>query len=139
MGFCVGRDCKVVKGSGTVLGIGTFSISGVQIDQLETTAFDNASGWKSFVVGLKDGGTISFDGLYDPLDTGGQGALITAADAATDISDLKFYVNSTQYWTPTTTNPSSYINITSYSVSADKSGLAQISFQGKVSGKMALV
>jgi len=133
-----GKGSKVTDGSNTILGMGTWSIDGVTSDQLEDTEFGDA--WKTYLYGLNDGGTVSFNGYYDPADTTGQTVLRTANANQTQMTDIRFYVDSTSYWRPNSTGtPSSHIIITAWNISADKSGLMQCTFSGKVSGKMDLV
>ena len=146
-----GKDCVVKLGANTVVGMGTWSISGVTADKMETSEFgDN---WKTYAFGMKDGGTISFSGLSDPDDTTGQEALKLANVENTDLTDIRFYVDDTSYYHPNSTtgyfSPASttgndtpascYCNVDSYSESADKSGMLMIDFTATVSGVMVLV
>lgn len=133
----VGKDAKVSLGANKVLGMGTWKMSGVKTDLLESTEFGDD--WKTFKVGLKDGGDITFSGLYDKTDTSGQVALRTANENNTQITDIRFYVDSTSYYTPTTTNPLSYCYVTGYSIGADKSSLIPTDFSLKLSGKLELL
>lgn len=139
MAYKIGRLCKVTLGANTVVGMGTWEMSGVTTDQLETTAFGDA--WKTYEYGLKDGGQITFSGLYDPADTNGQTQLRTYNENSPPdhVTSLRLYVDSTSYWTPATTGPESYVVISAYDVKADKSGMMNSSFTAKVSGKMVLV
>jgi len=151
MAIKVGYKGKVTLGASTVVGMGTWSMSGVTADQMDASDFgDN---WKIFEFGMKDGGTISFDGLLDPADTTGQIALQIANLSNTDLTSLRLYVDSTSYYEPCQSSGyfgpgdlstgydtvASYVNITSFDISMDKAGLATISFSGKVSGLMVLV
>ena len=146
----VGKDCAVKIGTNTVVGMGTWTMSGITADQLETTEF--LSEWKEYDFGLKDGGAISFNGLADPDDTTGQEALREANVENTDLTTLRLYVDNTSYYEPcqttgylspsTTTGAAtvaSHVNIVSYDISADKAGMLQCSFSAKVSGVMVLV
>jgi hypothetical protein len=133
----VGKNCIVKLGANKILGMGNWNISGVQSDQIEDSEFEDE--WKQFKLGMKDGGTVSFAGQYDKADSTGQDALRTANENDTELTDLRFYVNDASYWVPTTTSPVSHIKIMSWEISADKNGLAQCSFTGKVSGKLHLV
>lgn len=137
MAFKPGHYGKVSLGTSTVVGIGTWTIPGTTADVLEDTEFgDN---YKTYQIGLLDSGEVSFNGLYDPADTTGQGALRTANQAGTALTSLRFYIDNTSYWTPTTTNPVSSILITAWEIGLDKSGLGTASFTGKVSGKLELI
>lgn len=133
----VGKDAKVTIGSDKILGMGTWKMSGVKTDLLESTEFGDS--WKTFQVGLKDGGDISFNGFYDKLDVSGQNALRTANENNTQVTSVRFYVDNTSYYSPTTTNPLSYCYVTAYDVGADKAGLLTTSFTLKLSGKLELL
>jgi len=147
--YKIGKDCCIKIGSTKMVGMGTWKLDGITADQIETTAFtDN---WKGFKFGAKDGGTISFSGLFDPTDTTGQVAMMLANMQNSELKNLYLYVDSTSWYEPCQTSgyfsPSnttgwdtikSYVNITSYNVSADKAGMVQIDFTGKVSGVMVL-
>jgi hypothetical protein len=133
----VGKDCKVTLGTNKVLGMGTWTMGGVSTDLLESTEFgDN---WKRYKLGLKDGGEISCSGFYDKTDTTGQDALRTANELGTSITDIRFYVDSTSYFCPCTTNPVSSGLCTGWSIGAEKSGLISAEFTIKLDGKMQLI
>ncbi len=132
-----GKACKVQWGSTTkVTGIGSWDMPGISTDLLESTEMGDE--WKQFIAGLKDGGEITFDGLFDPADAG-QKDLRDANLLGSSITTLRFYVNSVSYFAPTTTNPASSLLITKWSVKADKSALLACSFTAKVSGAMELL
>jgi len=101
---------------------------------------------------MKDGGTVAFSGLFKPTDETGQQALLDANLENTDITTMRLYIDNTSYFVPcqttgyfspyNTTGAStklSHVNVTSFNVNADKSGLMQIDFSCKVSGVMVLV
>ena len=102
--------------------------------------------------GMKDGGQVTFNGLLDPADSGGQEALQRANMDNTDLTTLRLYIDSNSYYEPCQTTGyfsvfttssqdtiKSHVNITSYDISTDKSGLAQTSFTAKISGLMVLI
>ena len=150
MSYRSGKDCAVKLGTSTVVGMGTWSIEGITADQMDASAMgDN---WKSFEFGMKDGGTISFSGLADPDDVTGQEVLQLANIANTDLTTLRLYVDNTSYYVPCQTtgyfSPTnttgidtklSWVNVTSFSINADKADLVKIDFTAKVSGVMVLV
>jgi hypothetical protein len=137
MAKCVGKNAKVSFGATTkVTGIGTWDMPGINTDLLESTEFGDE--WKQYLAGLKDGGEITFEGLFDPAD-GGQEDLRDANLLGSSLTTLRFYVDNTSYFAPTTTNPASSLLITRWSVKADKSGLLTTSFTAKVSGAMELI
>jgi len=150
MGLKVGRDAAVKLGASTIVGQGTWSMNGITLDQLESTSFGDS--WKKFVLGMRDGGTLGFNGFYDPADTTGQEALLNYQINGTEVTSLRMYIDNTSYWEPCQTTGyftpndvtgnitvKSYALITTASIGADKSGLMTISFEAKVSGCMALV
>jgi len=65
------------KSYGTTASIGGTSIgglrgashSGVEVNNISTTAWDSG-GWATFIGGVKDGGTIELSGISDPSDAG---------------------------------------------------------------------
>ena len=150
MSVKVGHLGKVQLGATTIVGMGTWTMSGITSDQMDASDFgDN---WKVYEFGMKDGGQVTFNGLLDPADNTGQEALQIANMDNTDLTSLRLYVDNTSYYEPCQSagyfSPSSttgqdtrasHVNITSFEISMDKSGLAQISFTGKVSGLMVLV
>jgi len=150
MGKCVGKDCAVKISTNAVTYMGTWSLSGTSVDQLDTSAFGDT--WKQYSFGLKDGGQISFAGFYDPADTTGQNAFRFANCQNSALTTIRLYVNSvsyyepcqtTSYFSPTITNVASTVlssvYITSFDISADKSGMVNVSFTAKVSGVMVLI
>jgi len=145
-----GKDCNVSLGANSIVGMGTWSLSGITADQMDATAFND--NWKTFEFGAKDGGTIAFSGLWDAADTTGREALELANLVNTDITTLRLYVDDTSYFEPcqttgyhsptnTTGNDTivSHVNVTAYNVNADKADLMKIDFSCKVSGMMVLV
>jgi len=130
----VGRNCSVRIGTKQTLGIGTWTISGIDADVIEDTEFGDT--YKTYVIGFREGGNISFSGHYDPTDASGQDVIRTAWENATEVTSLRLYVDSTSYWLVSDSIGGLYI--TSWEVSADKADIARCSFTAKVSGLMEL-
>lgn len=147
----VGRDCKATLGANIVLGMGTWSMDGITSDQMESSEFGIK--WKTYKFGMNDGGTVSMSGLFDPADVTGQNILRACNLNKSDITNLRLYVDNTSYYEPCQTTSyfgpgalstgydtiKSCVNVTSYNVKADKSGLLSTDFSMKVSGVMVLV
>ena len=144
-----GKDGKVTLGANTIVGIGTWSLDGIQVEEFDASSFGDT--WKQFEYGMKDGGTISFNGHYTPTDTTGQQMLQQANLYNSDLTNIRLYIDSVSYWAPcssagyfspqlTSTAPTkvSTVTITAFNIGTDKSGLETISFTGKVSGVMCL-
>lgn len=139
---------KVTLGETTVVGMGRWSIDGISSDVFEASSLGDVC--KKYEIGMKDAGTVSFSGWFDPTDTTGQEVVQSAFVAERNISDIRFFWNSTQYWAPNhitgyfcptyTTGagtPIGTMRITSIDIKNDKSGICTISFVGRVSGAIA--
>jgi hypothetical protein len=133
----LGKNCKVTLGSDKVLGMGTYKLPGVTSEIHEDTEFGDD--WKTFLLGLKDGGEVAFNGYYDPADSTGQDVLRTANENGTEVTNIRFYIDATSYWTPKTTGPASHVLVTAWDIDADKSGIMPCSFTCKVSGQFELI
>ncbi len=147
----VGKDGKVTLGANTVVGMGTWAIDGVTVEEFDSSAFGDT--WKSFQYGMKDGGTVSFNGHYTPTDVTGQQMLMLANLYNSALTDLRLYIDNTSYFVPSQSTsyfaPGAYstgmpgrvssVTITTFNIGLDKSGLGTISFTGKVSGLMVKV
>jgi len=148
----VGKDGKVTIGSNTVVGMGTWSMPGISVEQLDASSFGDQ--WKTFLYGMKDGGTLTFNGHLNLQDTTGQQLLLAANAKNSAFTTLRFYVNSVSYWEPCATTdyfapgPLSTgmgtpglcsVNIVGITCGMDKSGIGTVSFTAKINGCMALV
>lgn len=133
-----GNKAKVTVDGSTVLGMGTWKLDGITTDMLDCTSFGDTA--KKYITGMLDYGTLSFSGFYDKADTTGQTALITANASNTKLTTVKLYVDSVSYWVANITADSDAgCYITSASIGTDKSGLATIDFQAKLTGPWTLV
>jgi len=131
-----GRYAKVTLAGNTIVGMGTWTIP-ITLDEIDATSF--GSTWKKTDVGMS-GWTATFNGYYDVSDTTGQGALKTAAIAGTPITNIRFYVDSTSYWTPdVTTDSAAGCRITSLEITFDKADIGRISYSVAGTGPVTLV
>lgn len=152
MGKKVGRNAKVTIGTDTVVGMGTWSMPGVSTEEFDVSDFQDT--WKTYLYGMKDGGTISFSGWHDPADTTGQNVLFAANAKNSALDSLRFYVDDTSYFVPNQTtdylgpgdNSTGMdtpgvcsVNITGLSIDYDKSGVGRIAFTARINGCMAFV
>jgi len=147
----VGKDGKVAFGTTAVVGMGTWALDGIVTEEFDASSFGDT--WKQFEYGMKDGGTISFNGHYTPTDTTGSDVLVRANLYNSDLTNLRLYIDNTSYFEPCQStsyfSPGAYstgmptklssVAITSYNIGMDKSGLGTVSFTGKVSGVMVMV
>jgi len=131
-----GRLASVKLATATVEGMGTWTIP-ITLDEIDATSF--GSTWKKTDVGFS-GWTASFNGYYSTVDTTGQGALQTAAIAGNLITTIRFYVDSTSYWTPdVTTDSAAGCRITSLEITFDKADIGRISYTVAGTGPITLV
>ncbi len=143
----IGKDCQITVDGARILGIGTWSMSGMSVATLEDTEFldDHAK----FEVGLINSGTIEFSGQHKLADTTGQTVVAAALQAGTKITDIKLYANGNSYYTPNSTTAAggglpaetmvSWVHIINSSISADKNGLVTVSYTAQISGAMRLI
>lgn len=132
-----GKNCKVTVDGNKVAGIGSYTIPGATTELLDDTEFGDD--WKQWLLGLKDGGEMTFEGLYDPTDTTGQDVLRDANLNDTQVTNIRFYVNAASYWIPKTTGPASYVLVSAWDVNAEMNGLVRCSFTVKMSGALELL
>jgi len=145
-----GYLAKVTIGANKVLGIGNWGIDGSKIAEIDDTEFGDES--TKYVLGIEDGGTISFAGNHKPGDTTGQDVLMNYHNLRTEITSMRFYIDRTSYYMACQTtgylHPGkttgantvlSNLRLTGAPVSYDKGGLGQISFSARINGNMVLV
>lgn len=144
----VGTKQKVALGANIVLGLGTWEISGSAYALLDDTEYtDN---YDQVLPGLITGGTVKFSGRYKKDDTQGQDLIRQAFYYQSQMTNLRFHVDSVSYYTPNSTTaaggglpaevPVSYILINEEpSITSDKNDLMNIAFTGRVVGAMRLI
>jgi hypothetical protein len=143
----VGRDAKVTLGANIILGLGTWSITGGNFAELDDTAFGDES--MQTLRGLRTGGEVAFSG-------NGTKKMIRRAEYdqeaywnKSDLTDIRFYVDDTSYYTPNSTTgaggglPASTMSaISRFSPSRQSQlamgDLAKTEFTGKIIGAMRL-
>jgi hypothetical protein len=144
----VGRSCKVTLGANNILGMGTWEIGGATVQEHDVTEFGDD--WEDIELGIITGGAVSFSGIYKADDTQGQDLIRAAFYYKSDLTDIRFYVDDTSYYTPNSTTasggglpancPVSVVNITTEpQISVDKAGLVTINFSGRVVGVMRFI
>ena len=132
----MGRYASIKKGSVLVQNLGKWTLD-IKMDEIDTSVFGSV--WGKKIPGMQSW-TGSIEGFYDPADSTGQKALQDAALAATKLTDIRFYIDSTNYWTPDVTGESDAgAYISSVSVGHDKAGVASITMAVIGYGKIALV
>ena len=143
-----GHECKVSIGANQIVGLGTWAFSGGSYAELDDTDFGDDD--TSIMRGVRTGGTVSFSGRYKKDDTTGQDKIRDAFWLKSDLTDLRFYVDDTSYYTPNSTTAAggglpantmvSHIKIlTEPNINVDQTALATIEFEGKIEGAMRLI
>ena len=143
-----GITCKVTVGANNVLGMGVVSFGGGSFELLDDTEFGDT--YEQVLPGLIRGGTVDFSGKYKVDDTQGQDLIRGAFFYQSSLTDVRFYVDNTSYYTPNSTTaaggglpasvPVSHILINEEpTTSLDMNGLAQVSFRGRIVGALRLI
>ena len=94
-----GRIASVRFGTTKIAGMGTWTYGGFTREIIEEDSWDLDIKKKHFGVG--DSGELTYSGLYDAIDATGQDSLNSACinSSAFTGGALRFYVDSTSYWT----------------------------------------
>lgn len=126
-----GVNGKVMYGSTVVANMVSWSMSGLSSPTSSApTAFGDTGTKVKEVTELPDGGTIEFNGNWDPADAG-QAAFATHCAAGTHLTNLYLYANTSTFWRVGT---GGYIIVTkSDAVTLPRNGAGTISFSGDVS------
>jgi hypothetical protein len=91
------------------------------------------------VAGVKSW-TAKLEGYFDISDTSGQMALHSAWVNAALITNIRFYLNSTSYYTPdVTTDSSAGCRLSSFEVTADRANVNKVSISLTGVGPITLV
>lgn len=127
-----GFAAKVTMGTYTIAGMGSWSMDGISRETIEDTAFGDTV--KKYVFGFMDGGSLTFDGNYDPADSTGQAILNSACVNASALGSgsIRLYIDNTSYWTVASNGQ--LLVTKANAISMEKNGLGKISFSAKVSG-----
>jgi hypothetical protein len=144
-----GHECKVANLSNQILGMGVFTLPLGTLAELDDTEFGDD--WMKRKYGIRDGGSVTFNGNFKLGDTTGQDVIHAAFLNKTELTDIRFYVGSSSYFAPcrttgyvspsqTTGGPTqiSHMVITASEVGADKSQLVTRSFTGQMTGCLVL-
>ena len=135
MATLTGRNASVKLGATLIAGQGAWTVS-FNSDEIDATAF--GSDWKKSDVGFL-GWTATFSGYYDNTDSAGTGTLRTNALAGTKVTTVRFYEDTTNYWTPNTgADAAAGAYITSFEISHDKADIARISWTMSGTGPIYL-
>ena len=136
----MGRYASVKLGTETgedlIANLGSWSID-INMDDIDVTAFGSV--WGKSMPGFQRW-TATIEGYYDPADSTGQAVLQSNALSATKITDIRFYIDSTSYWTPDTSSDADagcYIN--TVSIRHDKAGVAAVTYNVLGYGPLKLV
>lgn len=127
-----GFAAKVTMGTYTIAGMGSWSMDGLSRETIEDTAFGDTV--KKYVFGFMDGGSLTFEGNYDPADSTGQAILNSACVNASALGSgsIRLYIDNTSYWTVASNGQ--LLVTKANAISMEKNGLGKISFSAKVSG-----
>lgn len=127
-----GKGGKVMYGSVVVAEQVSWSMSGVSMPTTQAATAFAATGTKvKEAADIPDGGTLEFNGNYDPADTNGQTALNAVCLLGTHLTNLYLYANTSTFWR---VGSGGYIIVTKgKAVSLPRNAYGTISFAGDIS------
>ena len=132
----MGRYASIKLGTVLVENLGRWTLD-IKMDEIDVSVFGTI--WGRMIPGMQKW-TATIEGFYDPADTDGQKVIHDAAVAATKLTTIRFYIDSTSYWTPANTEDSANgAFISSVSVNHDKAGVAALTMNVIGFGKISLV
>jgi hypothetical protein len=134
-----GRFAKVTLGTYVITALGSWTIDGWANDVVEVTSFGDIA--KIYEFTMQSYGTVRMVGFYNLDDTTGQLLLMSAFQNQSKITNIRFYIDSTSYYTPGVTSmTSSAVMITSVSpVEFEKANVGKITFTGQINGVLTLI
>lgn len=123
---------KVMYGSVTIAEQVSWSMSGLSTPVTSAPTAFGDTGVKVYEVAeLSEGGTIEFNGNYDPSDSTGQLAMAAVCAAGTHLTNLYLYANTSTFWK---VGAGGYIIVTkANAVTMPRNNFGTISFSGQVS------
>jgi len=124
----LGRDARIKLGTTTIARMTSFDVT-INNTQIDITSFGDL--WAKFCAGMQAWtGTVT--GHLD-LDDVSQALLVAAAENATLISNLRFYIDSTNYFaSDLVTDSEAGLYIDSYNFTADNNSV--VSFSMSITG-----
>ena len=130
-----GRYASVKLGSNLVANGRRWTLD-IRLDEIDVSVFGSV--WKKSMTGMQSwAGTL--ESLYDPADTQ-QDALADAALSATKITNIRFYIDSTSYWTPDITNDSDAgCYVSGMPITHEHAGVAAVTYNIVGYGQLTLV
>ena len=134
MSKITGINGKVMYGSVTVANQVSWSMSGFTMPVTSAPTAFGDSGTKVYEVAeLGEGGTLEFNGNYDPGDAGGQLVLSSVCQLGSHLTNLYLYVNTNTYWA---VGSGGYIIVTKAdAITLPRNNFGTISFSGQVSSQ----
>jgi len=132
MSKLTGKNGKVMYGSVVVAEMVSWSMSGISTPVTSAPTAFGDTGVKVYEVAeLSEGGTIEFNGNYDPAADTTQQALATVCAAGTHLTNLYLYANTSTFWR---VSGAGYIIVTKAdAVTMPRNNFGTISFSGQVS------
>jgi hypothetical protein len=122
----IGRYAKVTIGDDTIANIASYTLN-ESADELDASVF-GSGGWGGTMPGQQKWKS-SINGFLDPDDTTGQVAIKTAKRAGNKITDIRFYLDNTDYSCPDLTNDSDAgAYITAFEISPAVNNLIPVRF-----------
>lgn len=129
-----GVNGKVMYGTVVISEMVSWSLSGFSMPVTSAPTAFGDTGTKVYEVAeLGEGGTVEFNGNYDPSNTAGQVALDAVCQAGTHLTNIYLYANTSTFWR---VKSGGYIIVTkAAAVTLPRNTFGTISFSGQVSSQ----
>lgn len=134
MATILGRNASVKLGTDTVAEMANWSLE-ITADAITEPVFGDT--WSKTHGLSTTGWTATVEGLYDNTDTTGQDVLKDAVISGTKITNIRFYEDSTKYWTPNTgADAAAGCYITSMPITVAQGDVGRVSFSVQGTGEI---
>lgn len=131
MAHMMGKNSRIALGSTTIARMRSFSlaINGevVDISELGTLWAKNDEGVKSW--------TANCEGMID-LDSTSNVTIIEAAENSNSLTNLRFYLDTTNYYEIDQTDSDAFAKVTSFTINSDNNSVVSFSCTFTGSGKI---
>jgi len=128
MSYNYGKDASIKLGTSEVIQCRSWNMP-IAASEYEASCLGDD--WEKGIPVINNW-SATLEAIFDPADTNGQLALQTAALANTKITNLKLYINGTNYWSPdTTADTSAGAYIFGMRVQQARAGVAIVEFSLK--------
>lgn len=136
MATLLGRNAKVTIENDTIAEMASWDLE-ISADAITEAVFGNT--WTETQGLATTGWTATVTGLYDITDTAGQTVMRNATISGTKITTIRFYVDSSNYYTPdTSSDADAGCYITSHAPAIAQGDVARVTYSVTGTGPIYL-